>query len=338
MTINKSKYYDKIVFLLQGGGALGSFQVGVCQALLENGLQPDWVVGTSIGGINSAIIAGNKPEHQVAKLHEFWDAISYPLPNFIGFQDTLTVEIQNFIHAQLIATFGLPNFFRPRFFNPFVTDTTPDKISLYDTSELRSTLEKVIDFDLINQKKIRLTLGSIQIRGGKAVYFDNFHQTIAPEHVMASGALPPGFPAIKIDDEYYWDGGLSSNTPGIVLLKENIPEFEFASRHEQVFHYFCELHFLKNAIDKLTKNTTRTPEIEKILNKIKQIGHPTALDIVRFHYHDLGTNLWSKDYNFSRSAIQEHLKAGYANGKKALKDTSWMKPIEGTIGGMIHDC
>jgi len=267
----------------------------------------------------------------------------------------------------LIALTGQPNFFKPRLINPLLFSAdTPDKISFYDTSELRETLKKVIDFDLINQNKVRLTLGAVRIKGGKAVRFDNTHQVIGPEHIMASSALPPGFPAIKIDDEYFWDGGLSSNTPFAVVLEEKIPqkllcfivnlfsypehtptslmdvlkykkEIEYASRHQEILHYFCELHYLQHTLDLLSKTIMNNNDLDSAIKKIQEIGHPTSLNIVRFHYRDSRSNLWSKDFNFSMQAIKEHWKTGYNDAKKALEKPSWLDLVVDDSGATIHE-
>lgn len=364
----KTHSYDQVVYLLQGGGALGSYQAGVSQALLEQGCAPDWVVGTSIGAINAAIIAGNKPQDRIAKLNEFWNTISYPLPGLIGLEDNILLqEFQNYFNSSWIALTGQPNFFKPRLINPFLFSAdTPDKISFYDTSALRETLQKVIDFDLINKNPVRLTLGAVRIKGGKAVRFDNTHQIIGPEHVMASSALPPGFPAIKIDDEYYWDGGLSSNTPFAVVLEEKIPqkllcfivnlfsypeyiptslmdvlkskkEIEFASRHQEILHYFCELHYLQHTLNLLSKTVTNNNDLDQALRKIELSGHPTSLNIVRFHYRDRRSGLWSKDFNFSQQAIKEHWKVGYHDASKALNQPSWLDAVVDDTGATIHE-
>src|SRR5579883_913390 len=223
---SEARSYDKIVYLLQGGGALGAYQAGVCQALLEHQCEPDWVVGTSIGAINASIIAGNEPQDRIAKLKEFWNMVTVPVPEFIGPENNMLVlQSFNYWVAQWILMYGVPHFFKPKYITPSLfINNTPDKISFYDTTELRTTLEKVVNFKLINQKRVRLTLGAVRIRGGLDVHFDNTKQIIGPEHIMASSALPPGFPAIKIDGEYYWDGGVSSNTPFSVLLEEKISQ------------------------------------------------------------------------------------------------------------------
>lgn len=364
----KSRICDQIVYLLQGGGALGSYQAGVCEALLEHDYAPDWLVGTSIGAINASIIAGNKPHKRVEKLHEFWDMVSNPISELIRSQNNLFLqEYQNFLTAFWITLTGQPNFFRPRMMNPLIySENTPDKISFYDTGELRETLRKVIDFELINKCPVRLTLGAVRIQGGNYVRFDNTHHLIGPEHIMASSALPPGFPAIKIDEEYYWDGGLSSNTPFAVVLEEKVPqkllcfivnlfahpehiptsfydvlkvkkEIVYASRHKEVLHYFCELHYLQHALSELSQSMKNNLQLDTVLDKIKETGHPTALNIVRFHYRDRSTNLWSKDFNFSISAIKEHWEAGYRDAKKALEKSIWINAIIDETGAVIHE-
>ncbi|KTC83043.1 patatin-like phospholipase family protein [Legionella cincinnatiensis] len=365
---DKNKSYDKIVYLLQGGGALGSYQLGVCEALLEHDYSPDWVVGTSIGAINAAIIAGNKPQNRVTKLNEFWSSITSSFPIFIEVDDNVLLqEFQNYMSAYWIAFFGQDNFFKPWLINPiFFLANTPDKISIYDTSQLRETLEKVIDFKFINQKKVRLTVGAVNIKGGKLVHFDNTHQEIGPEHIMASCALPPGFPAVKIANEYYWDGGLSSNTPFAILLEEKMPkkllcfivnlfsypehlpssfmdvltckkEIVFASRHHKVLDYFRELHCLQHTIHELPKEVMKDKDIETAMQRIVQSGHPTALNIVRFHYQKMKSDLLSKDYNFSEQAIKAHRNSGYTDAQKAIKKSAWQSSPVGDKGAIIHE-
>lgn len=369
--INKSsKPYDEIVYLLQGGGALGIYQAGVCESLLQSGFSPNWVIGTSVGSIHAAIIAGNRPENRVKKLNEFWKLVTWnfpniPMPENNGLNDGLW-EWFNYWNALWTMFMGQPNFFMPKFFNPWLLAGRPDQLSFYDNSELYTTLQKVVDFDLINQKKVRLTLGCVLVRCGEDFHFDNFHQTIGPEHVAASCALPPGFPAVKIGEEYYWDGGIGSNTPFSVLLEEKDPkkllcfivnlfsrpnrlpssimdvfkfkkEFDFASRHLEILRYFCELHFLQQKINALAKDFDNE-KMDSVLKKIKDMGHPTALNIVRFHYQERPTDLWSKDFNFSSQVLKEHRQAGLNDAAKALKDLSWIDfSIDDDFGAIIHD-
>jgi NTE family protein len=207
------------VLVLQGGGALGSYQAGAYQALCHSGFEPEWVAGISIGAVNAAIIAGNPPERRLARLKEFWELVSSPaLWNPVINSDRGRSAF-NEASASLIATFGVPGFFVPRVPPaPFWPPGLPEAQSYYNTAPLRETLERLVDFDRINDLQCRLSVGAVGVTSGNFRYFDNFEfrklgKKIGPEHIMASGALPPGFPSIEIEGEHYWDGGIASNTP-----------------------------------------------------------------------------------------------------------------------------
>lgn len=222
--------YQRIALVLQGGGALGSYQAGVFEGLADNGIQPDWVAGISIGSLNCAVIAGNAPKDRVEKLKEFWEAICRtpsPLANFLTFASNMYsgsqhgMEMLNSAHLEKMfgsvaaanaIMHGQTNFFVPKPFAPGVGN--PAKVSFYDTSPLIATLEKFCDFDRINDSKLmRVSVGATNVRTGNFVYFDNTEMKLEPKHFIASGSLPPGFPATEIDGEFYWDGGCVSNTP-----------------------------------------------------------------------------------------------------------------------------
>ena len=215
--------FDCVALLLQGGGALGAYQAGVYEAFAETGLHPDWVVGISIGAINAAIIAGNPPERRVDRLRGFWEEISAPTMGFsadvfglLGLGGGTARALANQASAAMAASVGTQGFFRPRIPGPwFYPPGSVEATSYCDTRPLKDTLERFVDFDRVSAGKtdMRLSLGAVSVRSGDLVYFDSGTQVIGPEHVMASGALPPGFPAIEIEGEYYWDGGLVSNTP-----------------------------------------------------------------------------------------------------------------------------
>src|ERR1700727_1960751 len=214
------------VLVLQGGGALGSHQAGAYQALCNFDFEPEWIAGISIGAINAAIIAGNEPEKRVQRLKEFWEMVSAPVPwNPIKTGDRGR-SLFNEASAALIATSGVPGFFKPRFPPaPLWPQGTPQALSYYDTTPLRATLERLVDFDRINDLKTRLSVGAVSVTTGNFRYFDNFAfkklgKKIGPEHIMASGALPPGFPSVEIEGEHFWDGGISSNTPLDYVLDE----------------------------------------------------------------------------------------------------------------------
>src|SRR4051812_1318429 len=211
--------FECIALLLQGGGALGSYQAGVYQSLAEAGLHPDWVAGISIGAINSALIAGNPPDKRVERLREFWEAVStsplgIPYLKSFELRNEFTHQLVNQARALNVLLFGAPNFFTPRL--PPATlwpGGSADKASYYDNTPLKATLERLVDFDRINAGRMRFSVGAVNVRTGNFAYFDSTTHRIRPQHVMASVSLPPGFAATEIDGEYYWDGGLVSNTP-----------------------------------------------------------------------------------------------------------------------------
>lgn len=359
--------YSKIIYLLQGGGALGAYQVGVCQRLLDEGWQPNWIIGTSIGAINASIIAGNEPNERSNKLQLFWDLIaSSSLKSFFETDNILMRRMHNFFSSSQSLLIGQPGFYTPRKVNPWLEDnTTPDKISFYDTSELKSTLESLVDFDLLNHGDMRVTLSALCLNSGHLEEFDNQSMVITPEHVMASAALPPGFPAVKIGNDYYWDAGISSNTPLMTLLGEDSSErmlcfmvdlfsnyadepknmmdilkrkkdLEFASRYHRMLHYFCRFHQLHSAIAQLCKTDpalANHPALEGI-----EIQEPCTLSLVRFHYQDKPHELWSKDFEFSPLSIQERREAGYQHVELALSKDSWGSGSSKHPGGIeLHE-
>ena len=213
--------FEVVALVLQGGGALGAYQAGVYEALHEARIHPNWIAGISIGAINAAIIAGNPPENRVERLREFWTHVTTDGPwlgtgnAFLGLAhgDAMR-EILNQMSAALALASGARGFFTARPFLPWLYPVgTPEATSFYDTADLKRTLERLVDFERINAGETRLSVGAVNVRTGNFVYFDTATHTIRPEHVMASGALPPGFPAVEIDGEHYWDGGVVSNTP-----------------------------------------------------------------------------------------------------------------------------
>lgn len=363
--------YEEVVYVLQGGGALGAYQVGIAEALTEGGYAPDWVVGTSIGAINAAIIAGNEPSEQIVKLKKFWDIISRPtLPLFI--ENETMRRLHNSWSAYCCLLFGQTNFFSPRWPSPaFSLSNTPDSISFYDTKELRATLERLIDFDRINYGETRLSLGVVEVRTGQRHYFDNKEDKIGPEHIMASGALPPGFPAVEIDGKMYWDGGLSSNTPLAHVIRGQISyehdlrsslcfsmqlfdsygllptsldevlkrqkDITYASQHMREIQTRKEIHRLRAAIRRLSEEI---PEDRKLIPEIKSIiehNKPVMMHLVRFLYRGKTTDLSSKDYEFSKLSVGEHMLTGYEDGKASILASPWLVPIPDTGGIFLHD-
>src|SRR5882762_6090981 len=228
--------FESVALLLQGGGALGAYQGGVYEALTEADIHPNWIAGISIGAINAAIIAGNPPNSRVDRLREFWTQVTLDAPFTDLMNSDQTRNFLNQVNASFAAVFGANGFFSARPLAPWLqAGGTLAATSIYDTSALKTTLERLVDFDRINAGMTRFSAGAVNVRTGNFVYFDTTTHKIAPEHVMASGALPPGFPAVEIDGEQYWDGGLVSNTP-LQCVLDCLPRRSRLSFQVDLFH------------------------------------------------------------------------------------------------------
>jgi NTE family protein len=364
--------FERIALLLQGGGALGSYQAGAYQALAEAELHPDWIAGISIGAVNAALIAGNPAEKRVERLREFWETVSTP---HLGMPVLEGVDIRNEYTHRLINQFqsvrtllaGAPGFFKPRVPPPYLFP--PDRIdtmSFYDVSPLKSTLERLVDFDLINSGSTRLSVGAVNIRTGNFVYFENTNCDIGPEHVMASGSLPPGFPATEIQGEHYWDGGLVSNTPlDWVLdskprqdtltfqidlwsargeLPRNLMESEtrqkeirYSSRTRSATNQFKHAHKLRRATAKLLaqipKDLRQTPEAEFLA----AAADDKVYNIVHLIYRSRRYEGASKDFEFSRHTMEEHWKSGYHDTVRTLRHPEVLQRPDGEDGIFTFD-
>ncbi|VEB35470.1 patatin-like phospholipase family protein [Legionella cherrii] len=367
---SKSNKHLHVACCFQGGGALGAYQVGVVHALDEAGYDPDWFVGTSIGAINAAIAAGNPPGVRVEKMYQFWQKIATPSfikPNLLP-NDGESRKLEHFLSAQCALLWGQPGFFTPRF-PPLLMGyyDKPDTISFYDTQYLKSSLEQFIDFDRINSKSIRLSIGAVEIRRGEMVYFDSQDTKIGPEHIMASGALPPGFPAVEIEGEYYWDGGISSNSPATYVLSVNRcprdllcfaihlfdsyglyptsldevmkrqKDIEYSSRFSQAISMYQQIHALKNTIHILSRYVPEeergNPELKLCIGR----GHQSTVSVVRFLYEYDESELSSKDYEFSQKSILERINNGYLDGRRAIKKSPWNQKVSQTTGIAVYD-
>jgi len=366
--------FECIALLLQGGGALGAYQAGVYQALSEAGLEPDWVAGVSIGAINAAIIAGNTPEQRLSKLRQFWemiteDAFQYypdifkPLMPQSGAQD----QAINFISAIKIIMCGIPGFFKPRLLTPWLEPQgSTAAMSFYDFSSLKKTLEDLIDFDRLNNDDIRFCIGAVNVKSGNFTNFDNKTHVITAEHVMASSALPPGFPPIEIDGEYYWDGGLISNTPLEWVFESmsrsntlifqvdlwsadgNLPknmadvltrqkDIQYSSRTRANTDRFKEQHQLRytmaSVLEKLPEALRQLPEV-KLLSKL---ADHKVYNIVHLIYHNKNFEGYSKDFEFSRLNMEAHWESGYHDTLKALEHPEVLKRPDNREGIAIYD-
>jgi NTE family protein len=363
----KHQKFDHEVLVLQGGGALGAYQAGVYEGLAEAGHAPTWVVGVSIGSINTALIAGNPPEKRVERLHAFWDRVSSyaPFPFPPAFEPMR--EAFNKISAATVATFGSPGFFTPRVPPPAMAmDGTLEATSYCDTSPLKGTLEELVDFDRINSRQVRVSLGAVNVRTSASVYFDNQKIRIRPEHVMASGALPPGFPAVEIDGEHYWDGGIVSNSPLnyvwdekplrtalIVMVDLFNPKGELPRNLDEVgerqkdVQYASKQRFTAERVHELAESRQA---LKALLNKL-----PAALKdgpearklaalcddrqwlIARVTNPRLPHGSQAKDYEFSRATVDERWAAGLEDVRRAIANRNLLEPSLLGPGVAIYD-
>ena len=347
--------FECIALLLQGGGALGAYQGGVYQGLAEAGLTPDWVAGISIGAINAALIAGNPSEGRVGKLRSFWEAVTAdPLGGWLpsppmAFGGDLGRQAGIRWSASLAMLYGAPGFYGPHRLPPWLQPSgTPAATSFYDTAALKGTLERLIDFDRINAGEMRFSVGAVNVTTGNFVYFDNRTHEIRPEHIMASGALPPGFPAVEIEGEHYWDGGLVSNTPlqwvlecaerqdtlafqvdlwsargtlprtlGEVVTRQK--DIQYSSRTRANSDQFKKVQQLRNAladlIVKLPDELKATPEFALLRPEADR----KVYNIIQLIYRSKQYEEESKDFEFSRQSMEDHWTAGGHDTVRTLR-------------------
>ena len=357
MTAERRLPFECVTLLLQGGGALGAYQGGVYEALAEAGIHPDWVAGISIGAINAAIIAGNPPNSRVERLRQFWarvtssapwDWLANPFGDLARSDDTR--NLLNQISANLAVACGAAGFFSARAVVPWLQPGgTLGATSFYDTSGLKQTLERLVDFDRLNAGMTRFSAGAVNVRTGNFVYFDTNTHKITAEHVMASGALPPGFPAVEIDGEHYWDGGLVSNTPLQWVIDSNpvredtlafqvdlwssqgaLPgnlaevatrhkEIQFSSRTRASTGQFKRVHRVQRAIAALLRRLPADLEENDDLKILKSVASDKVYNIIHLIYRAQNYEGHSKDYEFSRLSMQDHWRAGYHDAVRTLR-------------------
>ena len=347
--------FECIALLLQGGGALGAYQGGVYEGLVEAGLHPDWTAGISIGAINAALIAGNPPQKRVEKLRQFWELVTSPGP--FGYSSDFMAPPQGdaaralFNHWSVgqALSLGAPGFFTPRALAPWLCPHgSTEATSYYDTRALRTTLERLVDFDRINGDGMRLSVGAVNVRTGNFVYFDSTTHRIRPEHVMASGALPPGFPMIEIDGEHYWDGGLISNTPlrwvvesqperdtlafqvdlwpsrgelprNMAQVPTRQKEIQYSSRTRAESDRFREIQVLRNALSRLIEKLPAELAASSEVEILRPVTHPKVWSLIQLIYRSKQYEGDSKDYEFSRRSMEDHWRAGYHDTIRTLR-------------------
>ncbi len=357
------------VLVLQGGGALGAYQAGVYEGLTTRAIAPDWVVGTSIGAINGAIIAGNPPERRVEKLQKFWRSVTLGggLSEAVSWPAIWQPWLSAFQSWQTIAQ-GVPGFFTPR--SPSAWDLQRGvpiaEVGFYDTTPLRKTLLEVIDFDYLNAAHTRLTISAVAVASAEMVLFDNTRQKLGPEQVMASGALPPGFPPVVIDSVAYWDGGIYSNTPIDIVLDDaerrdtlcfmidlwdpteaephsiaqamtRMKDIQYASRSREHLSDHETMQNLRRAVQTLYSRLDASARSEPELRKLASLGCRHSIDIVHLVMKASASDDHNKDIDFSAGTLATRWQSGLSDIGRALRHSSWIKPDSGHLGLRVHE-
>jgi NTE family protein len=357
----------RVALVLQGGGALGAYQAGVYQALHEANIEPDWVSGVSIGAVNAAIIAGNPPHRRVDRLRTFWERITDRTVWPYTPDGDIYRKARNAASAWLTILQGQPGFFEPRSPGPWLTAAgARDATSYYDSAPLRQTLRELVDFSLLNACATRLAVGAVNVLTGNFIYFDNAEEEIEPEHVMASGALPPALPMIKIGTDYYWDGGIVSNTPLQHLLDQddhlNTLVFQvdlFSSRgplprdiqdvmarHKDIMYSsrtryntdtYRRMHVWKTRLHQALAKVPDEALTDGERRMRDQLADLPEITILHLIYQQKAYEGHAKDYEFSADSMREHWQSGYEDTKRTLKRKQWLEmPPEGA-GIVVHD-
>ncbi|HJV87376.1 MAG TPA: patatin-like phospholipase family protein [Noviherbaspirillum sp.] len=359
----------RVVLVLQGGGALGAYQAGVYQALHEHALTPDWVVGTSIGAINAALIAGNERSVRLTRLHAFWDEVAHNdlidmrrVPDAARRLNTMLTTIDS-------VTRGVPGFYALRWLNPFFAGlpVPPESASFYDTSPLEETLTRLVDLECMNDcSGIRLTVSAIKVTCGLLENFDTAHRHVGIPHVMASGALPPGFPPVRVDGELYWDGGLYSNTPLETVLADEPrvntvcfmvdlwspqgPEpmtleqvhtrqkdVLYASRSRRHIDAYLRGHRLRRLVRLLREKVPDDMLSAEERAELDKVGTDSTIHIVRLAYAGRDWQMASKDINFSRGSIEWRWEQGYKDACRAIEHGAWRADAPEGAGVLVHE-
>lgn len=356
--------YGQVVLVLQGGGALGAYQAGVYAALHEAGLEPDWVIGTSIGAVNGVIIAANPIEVRLERLIEFWRGIGFG--QFVDEQRLWSglAELAAKISA---VTLGVPGFFQP---NPQAAwgsnvSLGVDRAAFYTAEPLKGTLRELADFDVLRDRPTRLTVGAVNVRTGDMTYFDSRDMVLGPEHILASGALPPAFPAVRVGSDAYWDGGICSNTPIEVVLDDNPrrdslifsvnvwqkegaeptsiaqvmsrhKDIQYASRIEGQVARQGQLHRLRHIIRDLAEQLPRDKQSDPRIRDLVAYGCSTTMHLVELVVPGRGGDDHTKDIDFSRASIRTRWHAGHADAQVMLQHRVWMRDHDPLDGLIVH--
>ena len=356
-----------ISLVLQGGGALGAYQAGVYQALNEAGLEPDWVAGVSIGAINSALIAGNPRDRRVERLHQFWDTItSRPVSWLPGFDDTSRMALGAW-SAFMTTALGQPGFFQPNVPSPWISAPgSATATSFYNTAPLAKTLTELVDFDLLNDGPVRYAAGAVEVLSGNFAYFDRQDRRIGVEHVMASGALPPALPMVQIGTDWFWDGGLVSNTPlqhvlerggnldqlifQVDLFSANGPlprtmsdvlarqkDIQYSSRTRMVTDQLTAQHRRNQVLRQLLAKLPPHDLSEAEIALKEELQDQAEITILQLIYQQAAYEGQAKDYEFSAETMRVHWDSGYRDARATLAHKEWLKMPEAYGGTRVHD-
>lgn len=354
----------QIVLVLQGGGALGSYQAGVYQALSEAGFEPDWVIGTSIGAINASLIAGNEPEDRLPRLKEFWKRME----QHSIWASSGHFDLDDRLSYWTTLTHGIPGFFRP---NPlaYVGDHYPlgaDNAGFYSIAPLENTLAELVNFDLINRCSPRLTVGAAHVRSSQMRYFDSRDTAITVKHVLASGALPPAFPPVRIDGELYWDGGILSNTPTEAIFDDNPrkdalifsvhlwnpsgaeptsmadvfnrhKDIQYSSRIANQIVRQQQIHRLRHVINELTARLPEADRNNPMVRELSSFGCQTRMHVVRLLAPQFDRDTHTKDADFSPRGIKHRWEAGYAHTASTLARKPWAGEFDSNEAVILHE-
>jgi NTE family protein len=345
---------EQILLVLQGGGALGAYQAGAFEALSEHELSPDWIAGISIGAINGAIIAGNAPENRVKHLRTLWERVSSGLTGIPFTGDGHHRTLFNDASALLSLQYGVPGFFTPRFPPPVLTSTgEPQTVSFYSSAPLIRTLGELVDFDYLNREGPRLSIGAVNISSGNLAFFDKSKEELRIEHILASGALPPGLPPVKIGEDYYWDGGIVSNTPLQYVLDEPPPgpqmcifqvdlfsaqgalpgnlldaverekEIRYSSRTRLNTDMMAKRHALRCALKRLLRKLPEDLRDDPDARRLARVEDEPSVTIVHLIYRERAFETQARDYEFSRVSVEEHWEQGRKDVLQTLAHDSW---------------
>lgn len=356
---------EQVVLVLQGGGALGAYQAGVYQALMEGGIEPDWVIGTSIGAINGALIAGNAPENRVKRLREFWHGVARGRPLAEAWPTSIFGN--SFANLATLMS-GIPGFFTP---NPRAIwgpafPLGVGQAAYYTTDPLRETLAQLVDFEHLGRRHVRLSVGAVNVQSGEMRYFDSRDMPLGASHIMASGALPPAFPAVEIDGNWYWDGGIYSNTPIEVVL-DDVPrrnslifsvnvwqptgehpatiqqvmtrhkDIQFASRGKSHVARQAQLHRLRHVVRELANRLPDELRADPAVQDLTEYGCGTQMQLVRFLSPRLDGEDHTKDIDFTPLGVERRWQAGFDHASKVLREKPWQEPVDPLAGIVIHE-